>query len=204
MARGAVRVEADNLVEVGNSAFGVLLGNECLAAAEERISVPGIKPDSFIKIGDRAVQVALAFPGQTAVRVDVDMAIAGKIRVRQRINADRLGQVGDGAIRIALLASEKATIVVSKRVLWIEANGVGIVGQRAVRIVLGLPGEGAGYIGGGAHGGALALVLDDARAAGDIAIRILGVAIIVRLHACRGGRLRDRHQRACHHRHDRS
>ena len=114
----------------------------------------------------------------------------------QRIDADGVGQVGDGAIDIALLTPEQTAIVVGKGVPRIEADRLGIVGQRAVQIALGLPGETPRDMGDRVHGVAFARVFDDERATGDVAIRIVGVAIVMRRHARGKCRRRDRHQHA--------
>jgi len=201
MVVSTTRIEADRLVEVGDGTVGVVLRNKDLAAPVVGVGVFRIEADGLIEIGDGAVEIAFRLPSETAVGVDVDMTAPEHIRVRQRIDADRIGQIGDGAIGIALFAPKQTAIVVSESIPRIEANGVGIVGQGMIQIALGLPGETAGDIGDGVHGIALGIVLDDARATRNVAIRIVGIAILMGLQTCGHGRCRDQHQHARHRRH---
>src|SRR5215467_776382 len=100
------------------------------------------------------------------------------------------------AIGLAALAPEHAAIVVGKRVLRVDADGVVVIGERAIAIAFFLPGETARHVGGAPHGVSFVSVLDDARATGDVAIRIVGVAILMRVPTGAPGWAGNRRQHA--------
>jgi hypothetical protein len=107
-----------------------------------------------------------------------------------------LGQVRDGAVVIAFFVPSQAAIVVGEGVFRVEPDRVREVGNGAIAIALDLPGEAAAHIGVGAGLGFLGAVLRDDRAARDIAIRIVGVAVVMVLVTGGECRRRNRHEHA--------
>ena len=179
--------------EVGFGPIEVAFRPPCGATPVERVGAVGSKIDGPVKVGDGAVEIGTLQQRERAILVDIDVALGnngvaapriGLIRSGQRIDGDRSREVGDGAIGVAALAPQHAAIVVSERVLRIDLDRRGVIRQRTIKIALFLPGEAARHVGDAAHGFAFVGILDDTSAAGDVAIGIVGVAILVRAATC--------------------
>src|SRR5262249_56630418 len=120
--------------------------------------------------------------------------------------SDHLGQVGDGAVEIALVPVRAGSIIVSKAAndrLWMggfelgsEPDRLAVVGDGAVEIALAPVRECALVVRDGGIFRGFAAALDDARASGDAAIRIVPLASVPVGSARRCGRGCGRQQRS--------
>src|SRR6266540_108927 len=92
--------------------------------------------------------------------------------------SDHLAQVGDGAVQIALVPVRAGSIIVGLGVLGIEPDRLAVVGDGAVEVALAPVREPPLMVGDGGIFRSFAAALDDARAGGDAAIRIVPLASI--------------------------
>src|SRR5450631_2762388 len=106
----------------------------------------GPELNRLAEIADGAVAIAIGAPGDAAGIVGVGIV---------RIQPDHVGEVGDGAVVLA------------------EADRAGEVGDGASKVALRPPSLAAAHTGDGTVSLALATVLDDEGAAGNIAFRIV-------------------------------
>jgi hypothetical protein len=105
-----------------------------------------------------------------------------------RSELDGRGEVGDGAIEVALATPGEAAVVVGTGVFRVEADRLVVVGDGAVVIAFFVPGEGAAVVSDSAIFLALVSVIDYTRAGRDGAIGVVAVAIIPVLLAGSEGR----------------
>jgi hypothetical protein len=69
---GALRIERNGLVEIGDRPLAVALVSEYDAAVVVGGGVVGRKPDRSVEVGDSAIAVATAAVGQAAAQIGRD------------------------------------------------------------------------------------------------------------------------------------
>src|SRR5262249_34253486 len=150
------------------------------------LGIVRVETDRLVEIGDGPVEIALGLPCEATVGVYVDVGSSLLIDARERVDANSLGEIGDGGVEVPFPAPGKAAVVVGERIGRIEADRCGEVGDRPVEVTLLLPSEPASHVSDGSRPIALAGILSDTGAPGNIAIRIVGVAIGMIAHAGAG------------------
>jgi hypothetical protein len=146
----------------------------------------GLSPHDLAVVGDSAVEVAPVLVGDAAVKVCV-----GEVGVEP----DCLVEVGDGTVVIILSTVGGAAVAEGHDVPGIEPDRLGKVGDRTVEVALVLVRDPPIVVGVGKTLRGFAATLDDARAGGDAAIRIIPLASVP-VDLARGqGRGCDRKQR---------
>ena len=123
-----IRVEPNGLVEIGEGTIRVALHPIGDAAIVECRGKPGGEADRLGIVGDRAVVIALV--------VVPDAGALKKCIGKFRINTDRLVEISDGAVDIALAFPGKGPIEVHAGVVRGDAKGFVVVGERMIVIAL--------------------------------------------------------------------
>jgi hypothetical protein len=98
------------------------------AAIVERRGEPGGEADRLGIVGDRAVVIVLV--------VVPDASALKKCIGKFRIDTDRLAEISDGAVDIALAFPGKGPIEIHARVVRGDTKGLVVVGEGAIVIAL--------------------------------------------------------------------
>ncbi len=141
--RGELRVvggKPNRLGEIGDGEFAIAVGIPSQRPSVAESGAFCVQADRFGEIGDRPVKIVFLDPAatqKTHVTVVANTAAQIIILRPRRIAADRLVEIGDGVLRIALGDERLAAGVIRVGEIRICTDRAGEIGNRAVELGLG-------------------------------------------------------------------